>query len=205
MRIEQESVSRTNVRTRRGFTLVELLVVIAIMRHSDCVALPAVQAARESARRTNCTNNMKQIGLGLHNFESTYKKFPTGGEGTDPTTKGTTFDMKDLHSTFTYILPFIEQQSIYDLMDLKYTYRDTRSPGNQTAAKTEIATYQCRATLLGFQGPCRFRSSGTYYCPVYTDIDPANGRRVSSTRTDGGCRAAVPMSQSSTARVTRSR
>lgn len=181
---------RAPVRRWQGFTLVELLVVIAIIGILIGLLLPAVQAARESARRTNCTNNMRQIGLGFHNFESTYKRLPTGGEGTDPATRGTTFDMKDLHSTFTYILPFIEQQSVFQQMNLDYTYRDTRWPGNQVAAKTEIPTYQCPSNpFLMYEDPAGFGRLD-YYCPVYTDISPVDGRRQSSTRMDGAL--AVP-------------
>src|SRR6059058_1266895 len=95
---------------RRAFTLVELLVVIAIIGVLVALLLPAVQMAREAARRSQCTNNIRQIGLAIHNYESTFARLPTAGQGTDFTTSpaSTTFDTQ---SMFTVILPFMEQGS----------------------------------------------------------------------------------------------
>lgn len=176
---------RAAARSPSGFTLVELLVVIAIIGILIALLLPAVQAAREAARRTQCTNNMKQIGLGLLNYESTYRSFPSGGEGTDYTTSppSTKFDM---HSVFTVILPYIEQNAVYQQMNLSYSYRDTRFAGNQATAKTEIAAYLCPSdpflsTNLDPQGYGRL----DYYATVYTDIDPTTGKRNKTTRKDG--------------------
>jgi prepilin-type N-terminal cleavage/methylation domain-containing protein len=138
---------------KTAFTLVELLVVIAIIGILISLLLPAVQAAREAARRMSCTNNMKQMGLAVFNYESAYKVLPTGGEGTDAADKtmfgymaGTTTygETGTSPSLFVVLLPFIEQISNYEMFDLNYTYRDTRGGANHIAAsKREISTYRC--------------------------------------------------------------
>ena len=89
---------------RRGFTLVELLVVIAIIGILVGLLLPAVQAAREAARRMSCSNNMKQLGLSVHNFESTYKRMPPGN------------DVR-FGGPHWRLLPYLEQQALYDTHD----------------------------------------------------------------------------------------
>ncbi|NLS95854.1 MAG: DUF1559 domain-containing protein [Planctomycetaceae bacterium] len=92
---------------RRAFTLVELLVVIAIIGILIALLLPAVQAAREAARRSQCTNNLKQLGLALHNYHDTYKKFP-------PRKQESHVGYSNRHSGFISLLPFFEQGAMYD-------------------------------------------------------------------------------------------
>jgi prepilin-type N-terminal cleavage/methylation domain-containing protein/prepilin-type processing-associated H-X9-DG protein len=120
-------------RRRRGFTLVELLVVIAIIGILIALLLPAVQAAREAARRTQCTNNLKQQGLALHNFQGTYGRLPAalihsgryknanakkykGPEG-DFTTDDQYYIYN--HTGFIAMLPFMEQQALFQIYDYK--------------------------------------------------------------------------------------
>ncbi len=103
--------TRRFVRGRWAFTLVELLVVIAIIGVLVALLLPAVQAAREAARRSSCSNNLKQIGLALHNYHDSFNAFPravTWGGGT------TTPQLPYHHTWITSILPFIEQRPLYD-------------------------------------------------------------------------------------------
>lgn len=95
----------TSIR-RRGFTLIELLVVIAIIAILIALLLPAVQQARESARRTQCKNNMKQLGLALHNYHDVYNQFPIN--------YSTVFTMDNTTlSWMVGILPYIEQATLF--------------------------------------------------------------------------------------------
>src|SRR3954470_19143797 len=113
----------------RGFTLVELLVVIAIIGILVALLLPAIQAAREAARRMQCTNKMKQIGLAILNYESAKKQLPlaytpnfTGPIGKGPcpgaNTPGNLDNYKPHHFVLTFILPYLELQNIYDQIDI---------------------------------------------------------------------------------------
>src|SRR5690348_4865465 len=150
------------IRTRRssGFTLIELLVVIAIIGILIALLLPAVQKIREAAARMQCSNNLKQMGLAMHNYESAYQAFPTGGEGTDFANAPTGPSIFDTHSTFTMLLPYIEQENIYRLMNLKYYYNDAKNwPGNLVAAKNVVKIYRCPSN--GWSQPADSEGYGT--------------------------------------------
>lgn len=181
-----------------GFTLVELLVVIAIIGVLIALLLPAIQAAREAARRSSCLNNSRQIGLAILNFESSKKLLPSGGEGTnwdDPANpQGVTgFDK---HSTFTQILPYLEQVAVSSQFDLKYAYNDPLRPQNQRAAKSKIEAFLCPTNSIRQPDPAGY--GGTDYMPtVYTDIHPQTGvRDAANWRADGALALkSVPIAQ----------
>jgi prepilin-type N-terminal cleavage/methylation domain-containing protein/prepilin-type processing-associated H-X9-DG protein len=156
---------------RRGFTLIELLVVIAIIAILIGLLLPAVQKIRAAAQRMSCSNNLKQIGLGVHNYESTHGVLPHPGQ-CDSTGGAATVYMTQ--STATLILPYVEQDNVFKLMDHTLTfaqmpaegyntaqlhpksigriYNDTSAAGASTraAAQSQIKIYVCPATPIAF-------------------------------------------------------
>src|SRR5690606_13401350 len=105
------------VRRQCAFTLIELLVVIAIIGVMVGLLLPAVQAAREAARRMQCGNHLRQIGLAIHNYESVHQVVPIGWNGLNSASQNTTFRWSYLAA----VLPFLEQANVYDQLDLSLT------------------------------------------------------------------------------------
>ncbi|OJW19391.1 MAG: prepilin-type N-terminal cleavage/methylation domain-containing protein [Planctomycetales bacterium 71-10] len=135
---------RSNARAPRGFTLIELLVVIAIIAVLIALLLPAVQAAREAARRAQCANNLKQIGLALHNYNDAHGVFPPGYTSfykKDSGDAGTAED--DIGPGWgwaSFILPQIEQRAVFDAINFNFTLTQ---PHNTTIQTMRIAAYLC--------------------------------------------------------------
>ncbi|MDC0935723.1 DUF1559 domain-containing protein [Pirellulales bacterium] len=125
-------------RKTNGFTLVELLVVIAIIGVLVALLLPAVQAAREAARRAQCTNNLKQMGVAIHNFATAHEdELPPGNPGAN------------LQGLFSYLLPYLEEGSTYEQLDLDSTWHNSS------------------AGWLEENNPLRFHHVSAYICPSY--------------------------------------
>lgn len=132
------SVSSRASTCRAGFTLVELLVVIAIIGILVSLLLPAVQAAREAARRMSCSNNMKQIGLALHNYESSHKRFPVGSI------------QSNFISPLVAVLPNLEQGNNFQLWNFSLSLYH---PFNTAVANQRIPTYLCPSMTLPREVP----------------------------------------------------
>uniref|UniRef100_A0A7C2JYG8 DUF1559 domain-containing protein n=1 Tax=Schlesneria paludicola TaxID=360056 RepID=A0A7C2JYG8_9PLAN len=156
--------------TSRGFTLIELLVVIAIIAILIALLLPAVQQAREAARRTQCRNNLKQIGLAFHNYHDQHSAFCNSDGGT-PNLSGS--------SAFAAILPHLDQANLYNLYDFNL---GNANPVNQQVVSQRIATYLCPTAVIrrNVPGNCLTpsganldgnRAPGTYAVSTGTD-DP---------------------------------
>ena len=180
-----------DARTRTGFTLIELLVVIAIIAILIGLLLPAVQKVRDAAARISCGNNLKQVGLGLHNYESAYGKLPPGGQGLtdsqpytiswytpastetpmpDPFVSG----YKQAHSVFVHLLPFVEQDNIARQFDLNLPYNG--SPGNIAASKHVIKIYLCPSDgLRGTAADSEGFGCADYGATLHANINPTVG------------------------------
>lgn len=134
---EQRSLRTRHFRPRRrfAFTLVELLVVIAIIGVLVGLLLPAVQQAREAALRSQCINNLKQIGIGVANYSETYQYFPTGSSGMAGVIVG-----NENWGVQAYLLPFIEREAVYNLANFEAKAGD---PPNDTIRQQFVQTYVC--------------------------------------------------------------
>ena len=141
---------RSSGRTRiAGFTLVELLVVIAIIGILIALLLPAVQAAREAARRSQCTNNLKQIGLALHNYHDSQKSFPPSGILYGDPLNPVPHLLAYHHTWLEAILPGLEQQPLYDMTDRnRPVYSSLADPTTpQAIVSTAVAELKCPTSL----------------------------------------------------------
>lgn len=141
----------------QGFTLVELLVVIAIIGILVGLLLPAVQAAREAARRMSCSNNLKQVGLAIHNYHSAYKSLPANGTGSDSglSAAGAALSRPNTNcgqlSAFPGLLPFFEAQSLWDQLSNSHQ----PEPGESPSGTMNNGLWQA-------MGPQTFRDMNTY-------------------------------------------
>lgn len=136
-------------RSRSAFTLVELLVVIAIIGVLVALLLPAVQSAREAARRMQCQNQLKQIALAAHNFHDTYNRFPPGFLGDKPTTTSTATDDVSWCGVLPNLMPFMELNNVSDLITANLDPNRDPAPGSMwgltywPVAQTQIPNFIC--------------------------------------------------------------
>ncbi len=177
-----ETASPTHRRSR-GFTLIELLVVIAIIAILIALLLPAVQQAREAARRSQCKNNLKQLGLALANYETTFRIYPPGRLGCDGITNGPCNGNPNYTrvgmSAFVHLLPDLDNAPLYeqfDLNDIVWGPSPTWQANNQLAIQTRPAFLVCPSDTSQ-----PFITSGTYkyatasYAFVHGTLGPSNG------------------------------
>jgi prepilin-type N-terminal cleavage/methylation domain-containing protein/prepilin-type processing-associated H-X9-DG protein len=159
-------------RSRQAFTLIELLVVIAIIGVLIGLLIPAVQKVREAANRMKCSNNLKNLGLALHQFENVRGKFPPGNVTGPFLEAGVTNPVK--HGWAPFILPFIEQQNLADLYRWDLNAYD---PPNQPVVTTQLPIFQCpsaeadRFYTAGPAGDYGGKSACGDYTPTW-QVDP---------------------------------
>ena len=169
-------ITQNGVRRSAAFTLVELLVVIAIIGMLIALLLPAVQSAREAARRMQCTNHLKQMGLAVHNFNSAYEKLPPAHLGTSKA------------NLFILILPFMERQSIYDVYASRNVNGNTTRTNDSDPGKMDFVLWTAWGNRNGTTAANaftdeikkQFASISPYFCP--------SRRSPGAMHNDGGTR-----------------
>ncbi len=157
--------------SRRGFTLVELLVVIAIIGILIALLLPAVQAAREAARRSQCTNNLKQFGVAIHNYHDVFRHLPSSDAGV--WTGAGTLQNTGI-SEHARLLQYMEQLNVYQLIDFRLKWND---PANAQAAATRVPTFMCPSdpatTVPAIYGPNNYYGNQGAQI-LYGGVPPTN-------------------------------
>jgi prepilin-type N-terminal cleavage/methylation domain-containing protein len=165
-------VTRDN---RHAFTLIEVLVVIVIIGVLVALLLPAVQMARESARRMSCSNKLKQLSLGCHQHHDVYGMFPPGWVQS-PFTVPQGKVIQGGHGTLPFILPYIEQQALASI----YRWdKRAQGPENQPVVKTQLKIVQCPSAepnrwVTGDDDPLNYSYGGKGACGDYAGIGEIN-------------------------------
>jgi prepilin-type N-terminal cleavage/methylation domain-containing protein/prepilin-type processing-associated H-X9-DG protein len=160
----------------RGFTLIELLVVIAIIAVLIALLLPAVQSAREAARRAQCTNNLKQVGLALHNYHDVFGSFPTGGLLPAP---GGAWNNPQLVSWRALILPFIEGSTLYNAVNFNIDVTSIDDAGAMYTAWISLpSTWLCPSDGTNGSGKLPFGGPNGQWPDGNTPIDPTTGQML---------------------------
>lgn len=151
---------RSQRRKLDGFTLIELLVVIAIIAILIALLLPAVQQAREAARRTQCRNNLKQIGLAMHNYHDAFQTFPIGN-----LYRGTQAGMGNGWSWISYVLPYIDLANDYNQLNFAYGGRCSEYMGQQETLAPN-GNYTWKKTKPVLSCPSDPNGGGTFSGPT---------------------------------------
>lgn len=189
MPTDEVSTRRTRA---RGFTLIELLVVIAIIAILIALLLPAVQQAREAARRTQCKNNFKQIGVALHNYHDTHSVFPyatanapTNGSGSWPGSGEPVLN----HTGWVMLLPYIDQAPLYNEFNFSWATGVWNPTGGTVVGGTdpnvntnlELSTHRIEAFLCpSDSGPAIYTGTSSYGCGVPNSVRSSYGFSVQS-------------------------
>ncbi len=157
------------LRTKRGFTLIELLVVIAIIAVLIALLLPAVQAAREAARRAQCTNNLKQIGLAMHNYHTSINSFPMGASASNNPLDGNINWMG--WSAQSLLLGYLEQTPLYNAANFSFDPVDGNGGNiNSTVVNTKINGFLCPSDANSGKALPEFLVINNYYASQGTSV-----------------------------------